>query len=331
MATTITKTIGATSSPTTPDYSTLQSWEDALPANLVSADELHVGECLNQGVFSSTSTLLTIGGQTTDSTRYVHLKCATGASFADNASVRSNALYYNESNGVAVSFTDTGTGGTAAIIVSTNYTRITGLQIKNIGSGSQKGISVSGTNVLVDSCLIDRQGGGTYNSQNVSGNGTTVVNSLLYNDRYLVDHNISFFGCTLRRLANSHVIDTYSSPTFKNCALFNGDGSDMDGKNTGTYNYCATNASSFPAGANNTTSLTLANQFENSSTDFRAKSTGGLQAGTPDSTNTPDDITGLARDATTPWIGCWEVAGAAASNVKIPLLRSRAVHRASFY
>ncbi len=74
MPTDVIKTIGQTSSPITPDYSTLQAWEDASPANLVTADQRWIGECLDQGTFTGA---LTISGTTVDATRYTILRCAS--------------------------------------------------------------------------------------------------------------------------------------------------------------------------------------------------------------------------------------------------------------
>ena len=59
MATTVVKTIG-----TGGDYSTLQSWEDACPADLVSADQIWQGRVKNQE-FSSASSLLNVKNPTT--------------------------------------------------------------------------------------------------------------------------------------------------------------------------------------------------------------------------------------------------------------------------
>ena len=87
------------------DYSTLQAWEDACPANLVTDGNIWRGECYNDSEFSSSGTLVTIAGITTDATHYVELTTATGHSFQDHADVRTNALKYNQSNGVGLKTT----------------------------------------------------------------------------------------------------------------------------------------------------------------------------------------------------------------------------------
>lgn len=64
MATDVVSSIG-----TAGTYTTLQAWEDACPADLVASDQRWIGELKNQE-FTSGSTVLTIAGQTTDSTLY---------------------------------------------------------------------------------------------------------------------------------------------------------------------------------------------------------------------------------------------------------------------
>ncbi len=308
MATDIITTIGATSSPTTPDFTSLQSWEDDIPANLVSADERHIGECLDQGTFDgSGSTVLTIGGHTTDATRNIVLRCATGASFKDKAGVRSTALTYNTSNGVSIQTSGYGypiyTSGQA-------YVTLEGLQVKGSGvfSAFTGGNDAGG---VIDKCIFESSTTisvvmsprAIKNSLVVStgtGNGILGIGSTT------IDH------CTVVKTGSTSgdgLVAFYATVAAKNTAVFNFTNSTAasgGGAFTGS-DYNATSNASFPVGSNNVTSLTTSDQFENVANDFRAKSTGDLQAGTPSAIT--DDISGETRDATTPWIGCWEVAG----------------------
>ena len=64
-----------------------------------------------------------------------------------------------------------------------------------------------------------------------------------------------------------------------------------------------------------TFNLTFANQFQSTTADFRTKAGNGLQAGLPDATNAPLDISQTTRSGTTPTIGAWEhSAGVAATS-----------------
>ena len=118
MPTPVVSSIGTTGR----DYSTLQAWEDACPANLVTADQIWKGECYNDSEFTAK---VVISGQTTDATRYVWLTAAAGQSFQDHASARTNPLVYDQSKGVGVR------GGPDSLVtLNSDYARATRLQIK---------------------------------------------------------------------------------------------------------------------------------------------------------------------------------------------------------
>lgn len=305
MPTTVTSKIGVTNSPTTMDYSTLQAWEDACPANLVTDDKIWEGQCYDQGEFTGAS--LSISGQTVDSTRYVSLKCASGASFKDKSGVRSTALAYSSSNGVAIKTTS---GYTSCVTVSTDYTRVDGLQISATGAQSLAYYENASANThgLVSSCILASNGGGQ--GCRVSGK---ITNSLLTYTRatgdgiYLYSTSAEAHGCTIVNTTGSSGdgISTfaYTGSVVKNCAVF---GFTTFGGTNATKSYNATDLSS-GAGTSSQTSLTFANQFVSSTNDFRAVSTGSLDLnGTPDTTYLSTDISGTTRHATTPTIGAWE-------------------------
>lgn len=325
MPTEVISTIGATSSPTTPDYTTLQAWEDACPADLVAADQVWIGECLDQGEFVASGTVLHIAGATVDATRNVILRCATGASFRDKAGVRTSALTYNASNGVGIR----GSGGyiPRAINTQMEYVHLFGLQLK--GETAVVDFTSASSNMLIDSCILHGtySGSGTgfgtlvlFNSGNIN---LTVRNSLIIQASSsssavgvrMHGSGNTIAGCTFIGTSGTtgtgiHNVTGSQTSTVKNCAVFGfaNFSQSLAGDNV---SYNATDLSGI-VGSNNQESLTFADQFESTTVDFRAKSTGGLKAGTPDATNTPDDITGLTRDATTPWIGAWEVEASSA-------------------
>lgn len=312
MPTVVTKTIAQTSTPTTPDYTDLQSWEDDLPADLVSADEQHVGQCLDQGEITSATTgyMLVIAGETTDATRNIVLTAASGASFIDNANVRTNALLYNASNGIGIRKTG---AYNALIDVQVADVVISRLQIKTDTKASAVDVSAGGNGTqTLDSCILQAVNPSDW-AVLAFDNGCKLINTVVVTDANSFDgvrvRYGELYGCTIICTGGSSSVAgiraDYSTCTITNTAVF-GFNSFNTGSATFSGDYNATDNAS-AQGGNSVTSLTFANQFENSSTDFRAKSTGDLQAGTPDATNTPDDITGFTRDATTPWIGCWEV------------------------
>jgi len=300
------KKIGATNTPTTMDYSSIQAWEDALPANLVTDGNRQIGECYKQGDLAA----FIIGGETTDATNYIWLRTATGASFRDNANVRTNALAYNASNGIAV----TGSNNYGRLCSSApDYTVVSYLQMRNTGNGPV--LAMEGANSVVDSCILS-SGGNDLHGNTIAKNcllistltssaGVNIGN--VYNCTF-VNSSAGASGAALR--GNNYA----PSRNHHNCAVF-GYATFKSGADGGTSDYAATDLTTGTEGAHTVTGLTYASQFVSSTSDWRAVSTGGLKAGTPDSTNAPVDITGLTRDTTTPYIGCWEVSGGAAARL----------------
>jgi len=320
--TVITKSIGTTGR----DYSTIASWEAAITADLVTADEQWVGQCYNDSEFTITATII-IGGQTTDATRNIILETGSGQSFRDHADKATNPLKYDVSKGVGVRTTSNYTG---AIQVTSRYVTVRYLQIKTADlGGSNRVISLEGvgdsaivgdslicegfksepvflftTAKLINSVIILRLSG--------SGNGFRwsypLSGALIAGCTIVRPNGLTIAGSGISRPNGS------SNAEVKNTAVF-GFTDFADATISGDYN-ASDDATNIP-GANSNGALTYSQQFEdysNSTSDFRANDEAGggdLKFGTPDSTNTPDDIIGTTRNATTPWVGCWEVPAAA--------------------
>src|SRR3990172_1906599 len=163
------------------DYTTLQSWEDAAPANYVTADQIWQGQIkAASDSFTSATILLTISGGTVDSTRYAELTTATGASFRDNANVQTNALRANSANGCIITCTG---NYVHAVNVGQNFSRLSNLQIVQSNGGG------GGNSCLVDSigsdtatldlnnCIFESGGSGGVIS--LFGSNIKVRNSLI--------------------------------------------------------------------------------------------------------------------------------------------------------
>lgn len=297
MPTTVTSVIG-----TGGDYTTIQTWEDACPADLVAADQVWLGECKNQTFTEA----VTIGGQTTDATRYLELKCQSGASFKDHADVRTNALRYNTANGMALT-------GNVPLTIATNYTRVNGLQAaNNSGYGRTVDISAGVTNCLVTQSIL-KDGTGAFFTT-LSRSATNVFANCLIECPSASNHGANSQGqwrnctiiCSTGSSTGTGFDSGYSNGMALNCAVF-AFGTAYNGTAAGGSGYNASDSAS-TFGSNNQSSLTTADQFESATNDFRAKSTGALpNNGTPDSTYASVDISGTTRSASTPTIGCWEV------------------------
>lgn len=324
MPTTTVKTIG-----TGGDYSTIQAWEDACPSNLITNDEIWQGQLKNQ-TFSG-APVVSFGGITTDSTRYIELRCEAGASFSDNANAQTNALRYNTSNGAAL--TGNGNYGSTPTIYKTDATHVKlfGLQVECTGNGAC--VNFTGANAVIERCIFE-----AFSTGFVAGvSGARLQNSLFVQRRasspgsmLSVTFACDVYGCTFVAAAGTPavaLVGNYGTPTFTNCAFF-GATAIKSGGNTPTYTTCVTDIASPPSGftgsvAYSTSSGALFQNITDSTRDFRIKSGSSLiDVGTTSSTYGTPDIVGTARPSGSSYdVGAWEYVAAAAA-LAAPALRA---------
>ena len=320
MATVVTKTIGPTG-----DYATLAAWIAACPADLVAADTVWRGEVQNTELTGDT-TLLTISGKTVDSTRYVELTAAAGASFADNTNVRTNALRYNAANGASIR---SSVGYAPVIKVEQNYTRISRLQIQGTatGGGAYCAVKAVGySNVDIDKCVIESWSSSSPAGESggviaLYGSGTRARNSAIISRSTATDNCLAristgtaLYNCSLVSIGatlSNGVIGDYGSATLRNCYI-GGITTLLSGSTSFTAENSATSVT-----ASGWSTVAMADAFESvtdGSHDLRLKSGPSLvDAGTTDSTYAANDISGLARSGS--WdIGAWEYSGSGATN-----------------
>jgi len=129
------------------DYPTIAAWLAAIPADLVTADDTWIGELYNDSEFTVT-TSIDIKNTITDATHYVELRAATGESWSANS-----ALKYDSTQGACIRRVS---GNFEVIEISQDYTKITGIQIKQDGT-SGGGIVGKANNCTVERCLIENQ------------------------------------------------------------------------------------------------------------------------------------------------------------------------------
>ena len=325
MPTTVTSSIGTTGR----DYSTLQAWEDACPANLVTADQVWRGECYNDSEFSAA---VLISGITSDSTRYLDLTAATGQSFQDHANVRTNALRYNQSNGVGLAVSSL--YGTL-INTQVSYTRISRLQVKNTAANGRTVMDLSFGSVgqtwrdlILESArpnATDYPAGG--------GIGLTVINCVSINldssgtGCGFVSYNLGgdgvFLGCTIVRpsdltIGGTGILRSYGAPVLQSCAVFGfTDPVQASGSWGASSKNNATDAASGLPGSSNQHSVTYSQSTpftdaDKDSLDLRAiAATSLITNGFYDGASAPNDISATPR-ADPPTIGAWEVVAAVA-------------------
>ena len=325
MPTTITKSIGTSSR----DYSTIQAWEDAAPASIVASDEIWRGEMYNDSEFGgavASTYLVTFGGVTVDATRYRILTVATGQSFQDHASVRSNGLRYNQSNGVGIK--QTGNYG-LGLSCNERYVRLSRFQISMTHSNAEQAV-VGGQDCIVSDLIVEHSGNnGGANSYLVTVGQTGYAINVAgfakgaackgFRDQY----DGHWINCTL--VKSTDVSDTNTVTAFKstynthititNCAVFgytNGNFTSATTSTSGGNN--ATDLSSGAPGSSNQHSVTFNattpfTQASSTSTDLRAIAATSLAAnGSKDATNAPNDISATVR-ASACTIGAWELTG----------------------
>jgi hypothetical protein len=313
-------------------YSSIKAgWFDGSPANLTTQDSgngwIWKGELYKEGggtngEWALGGSYIAFGTKTVSSTAYFRLAAAPGQGIADNANKLTNALRYNNANGVAISTTTFG-----VFIVQIGYFQFEGLQISNgsTSNGSNGTITADGqAGTKVISCILQ--------SARTDANFPilTLHDSLAYIANSLVvsngQHAVAIYNngvASSTTIYNAGAVGTtqginstggLNGPIAKNVAIF-GFSTVLGGSYTSfnsSSNYNATNLSPSGVnwGANSLTGKTAANQFTSltsGSEDFRVKAGSDLVAGTRDQTYTNDlDIVGSARSTTTPTIGAWE-------------------------
>lgn len=317
MPTTVTKTIKSGG-----DYTTLQAWEDAAPANYVTADQVWQGQA--SGSFVSATNLLTVSGGTVDATCYLELTTEAGASFRDNVNVQTNALRFNSSNGCAI--TCTGSYATP-ILINQEFCRFSNLQIANTGvsggTGTLVSQLVSGSSSLdVNNCILEGSRGGVLQ---IFGSGQKARNSLIVMRKASATEiafvkngagaiNTTFAVPSNLAAATVAVIGAYVASSYKNCNFFGC--TSVSSGTAPSFTTCYTSVASPPSGC--TTAAYSTAQFVNvtdTTHDYRLPSGSAMiDVGTTDATNAPIDIAGTARPSGSAYdVGCWEYVAAITS------------------
>lgn len=310
MATTEVRTVGSGR-----NYSSWQAWEDACPANLVTADQIWQGQGYNDAEFVVTAAIA-LGGVTTDATRYMEMRCATGQSFTGNAA---NALRYNPSNGVAIK-QDTGYAGGAVHVQSGIHARIQGLQLRVTTNAANAAVYHYGSSLKLRDCILVHNGAHASIPVALLEGAAEIVNCVLYSPaarRAMAATGalVQLRNCTLHSVGGDYAVHSQynSASVVKNCAVF---GFSAYGSNPSNFDGTASTNNATNLGSINVgsglTSLTASSQFESltgGSEDFRVKTGAALiGAGVRDQTYTGDlDIIGQSRSTSAPAIGAWEV------------------------
>ena len=327
MPTVTESTISATGSP---DYSTLQTWEDAAPANLVTADAVWKGviQEITDNFTTATATLL-VSGSTTDATRYKWLTVKDGSSFAD---LSTNHLRYDESQGASIATT---AASNAPVHSNENYFRMDRVQVSS-GTSSAGPVAGTGDILSFDNCLFESNHtsgdivlpsgtrfdnsimimntGGGVKSMSVTGGEVFINNSTIVTPAdqtkssrgidvssggFVTGNNVAIFGATVDANGVGHTFTTSRSD----------DATPHTGITTTTFD--TTTGSGFI-------------DINKATLDLRLNSTSAMvTGGTDDATNAAADIFGTLRTLGSYGIGAFQYAAAAAGAVAILFRRRR--------
>jgi hypothetical protein len=304
------KTIGGVSR----DYQTIAAWISACPT-LTTANQIWKGLIYKEGngvtEWAETMNLSSLSGKT-DADRFVWLEPATGQGFIDNANKLTNALRYNNANGVA----NNRAGATVVDSAGSGYSFFRGLQLSGLIWSGGAGTFLNFSQCIIKSGSTAAQLGGDFG-------GIVIINSAIYSSissTYLMwakGNNYLLSNCTFYNTGSAARFAAASginNLTVKNSTIFGYtlDAGDASAFNAAASTYNITDLATFSWSATgNIVSAVASNQFTSltgGSEDFRIKAGADvINAGVRDQTNTNDlDIVGSARSTTTPTIGAWE-------------------------
>lgn len=310
-------------------YSSINQWAAYVNALMLSAPE--AGQCYNDAEFTS-SAGITIGGWAGGSaTNTVTLTTASGQSFQDNVSVQTNALRYNQTNGVGVSMT--GVYGASQIVITTGNIIVSLLQIKSTNATAQGVLNASAIPNCIFQNLIAygpvRSGSAhiTLASSTTAGliqNVAIMVTSAGGNGLQLTQGagvGSSVFGVSVvasNSSSGTGIRSTYSpNPTIKNCAVA-GFTTDYSGT-CGTSANNATDKGSFGGtgfGTSGQVSIVGSTEWQsvtNGSEDLRLNVTSAKLKDNGATAGLSTDIAGTSRPQGSAYdIACWELIASAA-------------------
>lgn len=126
------------------DYTSLTSWEAGEQADIVTADEIAIAECYDDWP-SGLADSLTIDGWTTDATRYIIVRAASGEGHTGES---------------GTGFWMTSSSSTSTIVNKESYTRIQDLEANKPSSAGGNVIRELGGNSLIERCILTGDGTG---------------------------------------------------------------------------------------------------------------------------------------------------------------------------
>jgi len=213
-------------------YSSLNAWESAEEADLVTAGDTHTVYCRSSGGTADT-VVCNIDSWTTGASNWI--KVINNDDHAGIWDVTAYRLLVDS--------------GSTALVINDSYVTITGLQIEN-QSRRLAATGSTATGVTFDKCILRADNGyGSAYSIGFLGTGTTnyAKNCLIYSygtdglqDGFLVDNGTAYiYNCTVVNLLDNAFVETGDGTAIiKNCVSFNNAGGDYANISNGSVDHC---------------------------------------------------------------------------------------------
>lgn len=323
------------------DYVSLQDWANNMPAT---QGDNYLVQLWNNGLITTTTDVQFLSYQTDAAGFSTLITCAPGEGISSR---RTSPLARNQANGVMFQAPSSGAAVFPYFFITTANTTISGIQYYDPQAATgNTAFVLAADNNRMDGCLID-----AWSILYTGNNNVGVANCLLINREtgtsgtaewpvkwdttasgaYVVNCHCIQAGDGGPGAFVVHLNSTPGSGIVRNSSFFGTTEPVMSQNVAGAWviDHCGFDVSSaneftsttlgFPNtdGGNNLFSLTAANQFINTSTDFRLKSSSDfINAGTTDTTDIPaaNDIYGVLRPQGSAWdIGAQEFVPAGGS------------------
>ena len=293
------------------DFSTLQAAAASFGSkSLVADDEQIILEVHNDSIFLISGNI-DFSSLTTDATRNLIIRPASGDSLWDNLGT-DGIRYYGTSKGVTFSQS----WGAALSFILPSYTKVQNLQLYNYGSSrggwfvnSSGGATVEVTGCLFFSDITDGYVGWFYHTMKncyiiSTGALTNGAGVLRCRNGAVVDSTVVVRPSdAVANIGSTGIIQNYGNATIRNCAVFGfGAAVHING------NVEVNNASEEATGTTGLINLTFTDQFVNttlSAMDLRIKVSGSLFEAASTGAISPD-VFGTVRDGSNPDIGPYE-------------------------
>jgi len=298
------------------NYTTIQLWEDDIPASL-SSGNVYEGKCKNQNFTAG----VTISGQTGENaTTYIKLTTDTSASLFDSDS---NPLEFDNSAGAAI----TEAAGYGFVVdAQIDYSVIEKLQVKNTNTGG--GIKVT-SNCTVQNCLVESDSNSSARAgiENANSAGL-IVNCLVFmsgsrSGMVGIYGRCDTIACTVVNPSNytvqgKGISTSYGRPDVFGCAVYGFGTAFHKAGGSAWAAGCDYNATddTFAPGTNSIDTQTYSSTSpfvdadSTTNYDLKLATSSYLEAASAQHADTNDlDIFGNARDTSTPDIGCFELQG----------------------